>query len=99
MFSKSPLPLSRGARHLLLRGCLDAQALLLFSEFGRERGTKVVRLEHLANFDLAIRVMGIRATLDPFDGLFPRLDLPEPKAREHFLRLGERPVNHGSICS
>src|SRR5213594_452957 len=44
----------RGARRLLLRGHLRAQAFLLRPELGRELCTEVLGLEHLANLDLGL---------------------------------------------
>src|SRR5438309_7508345 len=89
---------------LLLRGFLPllglrAQALLLFPELGRELGSEVFRLEHLANLDLGLAREGIRTALDPFDRLFLRLHLPQPEAGDQLLRLGERPVDHGALVS
>src|SRR2546426_11731909 len=89
---------------LLLRGFLPlpglrAQALLLFPELGREFGPEVFRLEHLANLDLGLAREGVRAALDPFDRLFHRLHLPQPKAGDQLLRLGERPVDHGALVA
>src|SRR5438094_5179133 len=72
-----PTPL-QAESGLLLRGRLRPQALFLLPEFGRERGTEVFRLEHLANFDLGAAVE--RGALQPLDRLFLRLDLPQPEA-------------------
>src|SRR5947209_4744752 len=49
---------------------LLSQALLLLPLLRAERGTEVVRLEHLANPDLGLRAReGIGAALDPLDRL------------------------------
>src|SRR5262245_1710228 len=76
---------------LPLRGRLRADALLLLAELGGERGTEVLRLEHLANLHLGVLEGG---PLEPFDRLFPRLHLPQPEAGDQLLRLGERSVDH-----
>src|SRR6266576_4472352 len=65
-----------GAKLLLFRGYLRAQAFLLLPQLRRELGAKILRLEQLANLDLAILVMRIGAALDPFNRLFLRLHLP-----------------------
>src|SRR6266508_2056974 len=53
------------ARLLLLRRYLRAQALLLLPQLGRKLGAEVLRLEQLADLDLAILVMRIGTALDP----------------------------------
>src|SRR5438445_1317608 len=63
------------AKRLPLFGQLRAQALFLLPELGSELGAEIRRLEHLANFDLALRARGIGAALDPFDRFFLRLHL------------------------
>src|SRR5919106_4365994 len=90
---------------LLLRGLLQllglrAQALLLLSELGRELGAEVLRFEHLADLNLGL-LSGHRigAALDPLDGLFPGLALPQPETGDQLLRLGERAVDHGALVS
>jgi hypothetical protein len=41
----------------------------------------------LADFDLVVAGAAVRATLDPLDGLFERLDLlPPPAARSDSIR-------------
>jgi hypothetical protein len=37
-------------------------------------------LEYLANLDLSLRVRRVGAALQPFDGFFLRLHLPQPEA-------------------
>src|SRR2546426_6475827 len=79
-------PFGPGAR-------LPAQALLSLPHLGRERRTEVVRLEDLANLDLEAVLEG--RTLEPLDGLFLGLHLPDPEAGDQLLRLGERSVDRG----
>src|SRR5713101_5506998 len=81
---------------LLGLGCRRAQPLLLLPEFGLERGTEVLRLEHLANLHFAVLE---RSPLQPFDGLVERLRLPQPEAGDQLLRLGEGAVGHGPLRS
>jgi len=66
----SPLP---------LLGCLRPRMCFLLSEFRCERGSEIFGLEHLVNLDHTLFVMGIGATLDPFDRLLFRFHLPEPE--------------------
>src|SRR2546425_12706054 len=54
---------------LALRRRPRAQPLLLLPELGAQRGTEVVRLEHLANLHVAFLEGG---SLQPLDGLIPR---------------------------
>src|SRR5262245_8398156 len=76
-----------------------AEPLLLFPLLGREDlGREVRSLEHLANLDLGLATrVGLGATLDPFDRLFPRLHLDHPEAGDQLLRLGEGPVGDGAL--
>src|SRR5258706_16334438 len=83
------------AKRLPLLGHLRTQALFLLPELGCELGTEIRRLEHLANFDLALRASGIGAALDPFDRFFLRLHLNQPEAGDQLLRVGEGPIDHG----
>ena len=67
--------------------------------FGKGVG-EVFWLEDLADLDFAIA--GGAATgdaLDPFDGLFEGFDLPEIKAGDEFLGLGEGTVNDGAVLA
>src|SRR6266851_5250602 len=80
-----------------LGGRLRPPALVLLPQLGRVRLPEVVRLEHLANFDLTVVAGGIGDALDPFDRLFPRLHLPDPEAGDELLRLGEGPVDDGPL--
>src|SRR3989442_8859627 len=81
---------------LALRRRPRAQPLLLLPELGAQRGTEVVRLEHLANLHVAFLEGG---SLQPLDGLIPRLHLPQPEAGDQLLRLREGPVGHGPLAS
>src|SRR3982074_1619629 len=65
---------------LLLRGDLFAKALFFLPELGSKFGAEILRLEYLTNLDFRFAFMGIGATLDPFDGLFPRPQLPQPES-------------------
>src|ERR1700687_5196448 len=71
-----------GRPRLRLRGLplqLVAQLLLSCGVFRRkDLGRKIGSLEHLANLDLGFAVKGVRAALDPFDGLFLGLHLQQP---------------------
>ena len=59
--------------------------------FDRFAGSEVVQLEHLANFDLALRGLAVRSRdpLGPFDRFLLRFHLDQPVARDQVLRLGE----------
>src|ERR1700738_5170566 len=58
---------------------------------------EVVRFVNLANFDLTILAGRIGDALGPFHRLFPRLHLPQPEAGDQLFRLGERPVDDGTL--
>src|SRR6266852_176485 len=93
----------RGAPRLRLRGLplqLVAQLLLSRGVFGRKNLRREIGgLEHLANLDLGFAFKGVRAALDPFDGLFLGLYLQQPEAADQFLRFGKGSVNHSAGCS
>ena len=63
--------------------------------FGQD-GCEVFHLKDLADFDFRVARVGAGATLDPLDGLFEGLDLPEPEAGDKLLGLGEWAVDDGS---
>src|SRR5439155_6115066 len=86
----------RQTRSILLFPGLRAQPLLLLSELRLERGTEVVRLEHLANLHVAFLV---RRPFQPFDRLVQRFHLPQPETGDQLLRLGERPVDHRALAA
>src|SRR5258705_13744197 len=60
--------------------------------FGQDGG-EVFHLKDLADFDFGAGAEG--AALEPFDGLFDVADLPDPKAGDELLGLGERAVDNG----
>src|SRR5437773_1702547 len=82
---------------LLLRGHLRAEALLLFPEFRSELRTEVFRLEHLA--DLHLSAAAEWSAFEPLDRLRLRLHLPQPESGNQLLGLGERAVDHSTLCS
>src|SRR5271170_1426524 len=63
--------------------------------FGQD-GCEVFHLKDLADFDFVVAGAAVRATLDPLDGLFQRLDLPDPEAGDELLGLGEGAVDDGT---
>ena len=63
--------------------------------FGQD-GCEFFHLKDLADFDFGVAAVGVGATLDPLDGLFEGLDLPEPEAGDELLGLGERAVDDGA---
>src|SRR5215831_4801497 len=76
---------------------LRAHAFFLAAQFGRELRAEVLRLEHLADLDLGLLVVRIRAAFEPLDRFFPGTDLPQPESRDQLLRLGERTVDHRAL--
>jgi len=54
---------------LLFLAYLCAHPLFLLSELGSELSPEVFRLKDLTNLDLALSIMGIRASFDPLDRL------------------------------
>ncbi len=63
--------------------------------FGQD-GCEVFHLKDLTDFDLGFASVGVGAALDPLDGLFEGLDLPEPEAGDEFLGFGEGAANDGT---
>src|SRR5256886_1266714 len=86
----------RQTRLIPLFAGLGAQPLLLLAELRLERGTEVVRLEHLANLHFAL-LEG--RPLQPFDRLVQRFHLPQPETGDQLFRLGERPVDHRTLAA
>jgi hypothetical protein len=43
--------------------------------------------------------VGVGTALDPLDGLFERLDLPEPEAGDQFLGFGEGAIGDGAVLA
>src|SRR5262245_39459596 len=72
-----------------------AEPLLLLLQLRRESRAQFLRLEHLTNLDLGLVERG---ALEPFDGFFLRVHLPQPEAGDQLLGLGERAVNHDPIA-
>ena len=82
---------------MLKRG---AESFLLFADFRREGGAKVLGLEHLPNLDLGFLGHRIGTELNPFDRLLQRRALlPEPEAGNQLLCLGEWPVDHSPLLA
>src|SRR6478672_4596003 len=84
--------LMRSRRHL------GALPLLLLPQLGCECLTEVLRLEEWADLDVRLLARHrIRAPFHPFDGLFERTNLPDPKAGDELLCFRERTVDHASL--
>jgi hypothetical protein len=58
---------------------LRPKTLLLSFQLGRERFTKILPLEHLADLHPGLAVVRIRRPLNPFDGLGFGLYLKQPE--------------------
>ena len=71
----------------LFLGCVSchssAEVFFLLNFLVVEGSCEVFGLEDLA--DLYVGFAFVGASLDPLDGLFERLDLPEPEAGDEFL--------------
>ena len=78
---------------------LSAEVFFLLNIFFGEGGCEVFGLEDLADFYVAFAFVGVRASLDPLDRLFERLDLPEPEAGNEFLAFNEGAVNDGAVLA
>jgi len=76
---------------------LGADAVLLVPELGSELGAEILGLEDLADLDFSPIAEG--SALEPLDGLFPGLHLPDPEAGNQLLRLGERSIDDGPLLS
>ena len=74
-------------------------ALLLLPQLGRELLAEVLRLEHLADLDLALALVGVGAALDPLDRLVQRLHLNQPEAGDQLLGLREGTVDHVAVLA
>src|SRR5215467_715456 len=87
----------------LFLGCVSchssAEVFFLLNFFVAEGGCEVFGLEDLADLYVAFAVGRVGASLDPLDGLFERLHLPEPEAGNEFLGLGERAVNDSAVLA
>src|SRR5215831_3042672 len=87
----------------LFLGCVSchssAEVFFLLNFFVAEGRCKLFDLEDLADLDVALAIGGVGASLDPLDGLFERLNLPEPEADDDFLAFGEGAVNDGAVLA
>src|SRR6516162_7477213 len=85
----------------LFLGCVSchssAKVFFLLNFFFAEGGCEVFGLEDLANLDVGLAFVG--TALDPLDGLFERLDLPEPEAGDEFLAFSEGAVGDGAVLA
>src|SRR5947208_10397984 len=63
--------------------------------FGQD-GCEIFHLKDLADFDFGVAGVGGGAALDPLDGLFKGLDLPEPEACDELPGFGEGAVDDGA---
>ena len=83
----------------LFLGCVrchsSAELFFLLNFFVVESRCEVFGLEDLADLYVGLAFVEDGAALDPLDGLFERLDLPEPEASDEFLAFDERAVNDG----
>src|SRR6185369_508963 len=88
----------RAVRPLLVLLRLRPDALLLLAQLRRELLAEVLRLEDLANFDLARFVVWVGAALDPLHRLLEGAHLHQPVAGDQLLGLGEGAVDHGPLA-
>ncbi len=81
----------------LFLGCVSchssAEVFFLLNFLVAEGRCEVFGLEDLA--DLYVGLAFVGTALDPLDGLFERLDLPEPEGGDEFLAFREGAVNDG----
>src|SRR5580765_2482231 len=63
--------------------------------FGQD-GCEVFHLKDLADFDFGLAGVGTWGTLDPLDGLFEGLYLPDLEAGDELLGLSEGAVDDGT---
>ena len=89
--------LDTSAQAGLFLGCsschLSAEVFPLVNFFVVEGRCEVFGLEDLADLYLGFAFcVGVGTALDPLDGLFERLELPEPEAGDEFLTFGEGAV-------
>jgi hypothetical protein len=87
----------------LFLGCVSchssAEVFFLLNFLVVESGCEVFGLEDLANLYVGVAYVENRTALDPLDGLFERLDLPEPEAGDEFLAFGEGAVGDGAVLA
>src|ERR1700732_2766334 len=86
---------AQAPRSIACSSCSSRLQRLVLRRLRRE----VFQLKHRANLDFRIYRHGIRAALHPLDGFIDRSYLPEPEARDEFLGLGKRSIDHGSIAA
>ena len=60
---------------------------------------EILQLEELADLDLAVLIVRVRAALHPLDRLGLVLHLDDPVAGDQLLGLGERPVDHAALAA
>src|SRR5215467_7232734 len=81
-------------------GChSSAEVFFLLNFFVVEGRCEVFWLQDLADLYVGFAFVGVGASLDPLDGLFERLNLPEPEAGDEFLAFGEGAVNDGAVLA
>src|SRR5580704_14181106 len=78
---------------------LSAEVFFLLNFFVVEGRCEVFGLHDLADLYVGVAFVGVGASLDPLDGLFERLDLPEPEAADEFLAFGEGAVGDGAVLA
>jgi len=72
----------------------------LLAQFRRQLCAEVLQFEHLANLDLGLSARHrVGATLDPLDGFFSGLHLPQPITGDQLLGFGERAVDHRAFVT
>src|SRR5580693_8225665 len=71
----------------------SAEVFFLLNFLVAEGRCELFGLEDLA--DLYVGLAFVGTALDPLDGLFERLNLPEPEAGDDFLAFREGAVNNG----
>src|SRR6266536_2841478 len=82
---------------LILLPChLFAECLVMLH---RGAFAEIFHLEELANLNLAVYFVRVRATLHPFDRLGNRFHLDNPVAGDQLLRFGKRPVDHSPLVA
>src|SRR5690606_37253843 len=90
---------SSGSDSALLGFDLPAHALFQITQLWGEGIAEIVLREDLANLDLAVDTVGVRDALGPLNGLFERLQLPDPETGHQLLGFGKRAVGHYGITS
>src|SRR5215472_2988495 len=87
----------------LFLGCVSchssAEAFFLLNFLIVEGSCEVFGLEDLADLYVGVAYVENGTALDPLDGLFERLDLPEPEAGDEFLAFREGAVGDGAVLT